>query len=144
MFEPGGDPSAVTELLGNLSLSLSSIALACVIGAAVILKERSAGKKRFYPVAFSIVTVGACLVAVYAGFRFQIALAEQISLYQLNMELIQDRLETQAAAALAGASSTIALAVESFVLPPAPAQAQKPKQPTPPRKRPKPRTTNAP
>lgn len=132
VFEPSGDPTAVVELLGNLSLSLSSIAIASVVGAAVILKDRGAAQARFYPIILSAIAVAMCLLAVFAGFRFQLALAEQISLYRLDMERIQDRLECQAVATLLCSSSIITLAVDSFILNIPPRSASRTKaKPTP-------------
>lgn len=116
VFEPKGDATSVAELLGNLSLSLSSIAIATVIGAGIILRERAGTAGRGWPLALSTVIVGACFVAVYSGYRFQMALAEQLSVYQLEMDRVGDRLEWQAASVLACACFLISLAVDTFVL----------------------------
>jgi hypothetical protein len=115
IFEPKGDPASVAELLGNLSLSLSSIAIASVVGAGILLRERAANTERAWPLSLSGVIVAAGIIAVYSGYRFQVGVAEQLSVYQLEMERVGNRLEWQASAVLACTCFLIALAVDTFV-----------------------------
>lgn len=132
IFEPAGERTAAASLLGNLSVSLSSISIATIVGAGVILRDRKPGPGTYHAVVLSSIIVVSCLISVYSGYRFQIALADQLNIYRLDMARIGDRLEWQAMATLIAASCLISVAVETFLLSapsrPAPAEKRRPKR----------------
>lgn len=111
-FIPQGASEAAAEVLGNLALSLSSLAVAMLVGSAVVTREVASQPRAPWRTIVLTLQVATVVVAVYCGYRFQLAMAEQLASYRLELDRIADRLEVQASAVLVGASCLMCLAVD--------------------------------
>lgn len=131
-FIPQVASEAAAEVLANLALSLSSLAVAMLVGSAVVARDHAAQRPAHWRTVVLTLQVATVVVAVYCGYRFQLAMAEQLASYRLDLDRISDRLEIQASAVLAGASCLMCLAVDRVM----PAAASGP-GPVPPRSRPR-------
>lgn len=126
---PGHEESVAPEILAELSSDMTSIAIAVIIGAAVLLRE---WRDRYASKQLWIVTTAAVSFAAascYAGVRFRFAIAEQILITPLDLDVIGDRLAAQGALLLAAFSGLIYMALLSF-LRPAPAPSSPPPKQT--------------
>lgn len=114
-FSPQGSSDAAAQVLANLALSLSSLAIAMLVGAAVVAREHATQSFARWRTIVLTVQVTAAVVAVYCGYRFQLSVAEQLGSYRLDLDRIADRLEAQASAVLVGASCLLCLAVDRVI-----------------------------
>lgn len=116
IFEAGqGDGSAAPEIVAELSSDLNAIAIATIVGAAVLLRE---WRSKTVPTRLWIVTttiVSTAIASCYAGVRFRFAVAEQIVLVPLDLPLIADRLATQGVLLLASVSALIYMALFTLI-----------------------------
>ena len=91
------EQSVAPEILSDLSSDMTSIALAIIVGAAVLLREwrNRRAPKRMWIACILVIMFAAA--SCYAGIRFRFAVAEQILFIRLNLDLISDRLTAQGA-----------------------------------------------
>jgi hypothetical protein len=93
LFVPGkGDAGASASVLASLTAQLASLALAAIVASVVLVREPRATQGQVW-LAGIVLAAGAS--SIYAGYRFQIGLAEQLAVYRLDLDLLHDRLDWQ-------------------------------------------------
>lgn len=100
------------DLLATLSNSLNGIAIAMVAAAFVLIRGRKGNSPSIWIP--GILATASAAASIYAGYRFQLGLAEQLAYLRLDLPRIVDRLEWQGVAVLFGLSGLTALAVRSM------------------------------
>ena len=88
------EQSTAPAILADLSSDLNAIAVAIIVGSAIVMREWGGMRSRSFWIS-SVLVVSAAIASCYAGFRFRFALAEQISIFPMELSLIGDRLATQ-------------------------------------------------
>ena len=114
--EPAKETSLAPEILAELSSDMNAIALAVIVGASVLLRERrgSSLSRDFW--AGALLVVVTAVASCYAGFRFRFAVAEQILIVPLDLDMIGDRLAAQGALLLISISGLFYLALLTFAV----------------------------
>lgn len=92
LYVPGGDAGASGSVLTSLTGQLSSLAVAVIVAAVVIVREPNASRGQQWLAGLVVAAAGSSL---YAGYRFQLGLAEQLAVYRLNLDRLHDRLDWQ-------------------------------------------------
>jgi hypothetical protein len=92
LYVPKGDAGASGSVLSSLTGQLSSLALAAIVASVVLVREPRATRGQVW-LAGLVLASGAS--SIYAGYRFQLGLAEQLAVYQLDLDRLHDRLDWQ-------------------------------------------------
>lgn len=110
-----GDRREASQLLADLSQDMSALAVAILVGVAIVLRDSAQLKRsrRFSTVA--MVTALFAMTSIFSSIRFRFAIAEQMLMAELQFDAIANRLFVQMLALVVALSLLIALAASTYI-----------------------------
>lgn len=109
------ETSVAPELLDNLASDLIGMAIAILAGCIFLIRDWRDERIPADLVVIASLAMICAVASVYSGYRFRFALAEQIVISPLNLDLIGDRLAAQGLFLILAVCGLLYLTLSSLV-----------------------------